>query len=93
MPAPEALDPIHDVLLSMIAAGMDEALVRKTLEPVRRRWAGSVYIRATDPAADAEIIRRLEAGEHPAQIAKAVGKHRTSVVRRRSRWLSDRGPR
>ncbi|MBK1620851.1 hypothetical protein CKO42_20960 [Lamprobacter modestohalophilus] len=92
MPASEARDPLHDAALAMIQAGADAALVCRALKPVRARWAGQAFIRSADPAADAEIIQRLEQGQHPAQIAKAVGKHRTSIVRRRSRWLSERGP-
>ncbi|WP_200246326.1 helix-turn-helix domain-containing protein [Lamprobacter modestohalophilus] len=93
MPASEALDPIHDAALAMIAAGADEALVRRALKPVRARWQGACYIRSSDPATDSEIIQRLEQGQHPREIARALGKHRSTVSRRRSRWLNERGPR
>lgn len=83
----EAVDPLHDAAESLIAAGADAAIVRRVLVAVRHRWQGRAYIRASDPAVDAEIQRRIAAGEHPAEIARETGRHRTTIVRRRSRWL------
>lgn len=92
MPAQDPADPIHDAYLALTQAGLNERIVHRELAAVRQRWQGACYIRSSDPSADSEIVQRLEQGQHPAQIAKAVGKHRTSIVRRRSRWLSERGP-
>lgn len=83
----EPVDPLHDVELALLDAGVDPGILRRELAKVRHRWQGQVYIRSRDPALDAEIARRLQAGDHPQQIAKHVGVHRTTIVRRRSRWL------
>ena len=79
-------DPLHDASLALAAAGLDPATVRRVLASVRQRWAGRVYIRTRDPETDREISQRLRAGEHPADIARATGRHRTSIIRRRSSW-------
>ena len=81
------VDPLHDVFLELERAGLDVVVVRRVLAAVRRRWNGETYIRAKDPLIDEEIERRLSAGEHPREIAEATGRHRTSIVRRRSSWL------
>lgn len=81
------VDPIHDAELALIAAGLDRAIIRRVLAQVRCRWAGDVYVRARDPEIDTEIRARLEAGEPPVQIAHRVGVHRSTITRRRSRWL------
>jgi len=81
-------DPLHDAALALLAAGLDAAIVCRELAAVRQRWQGQSYIRARDPLDDDEIDRRLAAGEHPEHVARAVGRHRSTIVRRRSRWLS-----
>ena len=83
----EPADPLHDAALALIGAGLDADVVQRELAAVRHRWSGQTYIRARDPASEAEIERRLAAGEHPREIARQVGVHRTTIVRRRSRWL------
>ena len=82
------VDPLHDAALEFERAGVDVVVVRRVLAAVRRRWSGETYIRAKDPLIDEEIERRLSAGEHPREIAEATGRHRSTVIRRRtSRWL------
>lgn len=83
-----AVDALHDAELTLIEAGVDPSVLRHAIAEVRRRWAGQVYIRSNDPMLDVEVKRRLEAGEHPAEIARATGLHRTTIIRRvRSTWF------
>jgi len=82
-----AVDPLHDAALSLADAGLDAETIRRVLADVRRRWTGRVYVRSVDPLIDAEISRRIAAGEHPEKIARETGRHRTTIIRRRrSTW-------
>lgn len=80
-------DPLHDAALALVAAGLDQRTVARVLSAVRQRWQGQVYIRSRDPLRDAEIDRRIAAGEPAQSIARDTGLHVTTVVRRRARWL------
>ena len=57
------------------------------LAEVRACWAGQVYIRKADPLREQEIIRHLESGAPPPEIARRLGVSASTVRRRKGTWL------
>lgn len=84
----EPADPLHDVELSLIEAGISSDVVRGVIRASRVRWGGGeVYIRKRDPMIEGEMERALRDGEDPARVARKVGVSVSTIRRRRSAWL------
>ena len=82
-----AADVLDDAAESLMHAGIDPSLVRRILADVRVRWAGQVYIRQRDPAADDAIRKALEAGSPIREVARRAGVSERTIRRRRAVWL------
>ena len=82
-----AADVLDDAADSLMRAGIDAETVRQILAEVRGRWAGQVYIRQRDPAADDAIRQALEAGRPIREVARRVGVSERTIRRRRAVWL------
>lgn len=81
-------DLIDDARELMADAGLAAPAVDRIARELRHRWQGQIYVRSRDSVATDEQIRTaLAAGEKTADIAKRIGVARSTVTRKRSRWL------
>lgn len=82
-------DPLSDTLEALLRLGLDEAICRRAISEIRRRWGGGVaYIRAVDREAREAVIRHgLENGDPVREIARRAEVHPATVRRKRSGWL------
>ena len=75
-------DPLHEVVLELDRAGVDADISRLAVNNVRKRIGGNtLYIHKKNPDIDYEIEKRLRNGEHPAEISKKTGVHRSTIIR------------
>ncbi len=72
-------DPLSDTLEALLRLGLDEAICRRAISEIRRRWGGG--------AREALIRSGLENGDPVREIARRAEVHPATVRRKRSGWL------
>ena len=82
-------DILADCAGRLIKAGVDSAVVIKTIAEMRRVWGGdAVYIHTIDrDSRDKAISDALTAGLPMAEVAKKAGCHPITVRRKKAEWL------